>query len=145
MNTGIFRIMPGKPISTSLSRHTFADRHSVRLPAQAFPPYPLVRVPVQLASELLRNDRGHPLAYINKGAQMSPLSSIRKHFDQVPARSSMACNNTLQPAAMCSGVADSISLWLMPSLHGMKIMPVGASLAIYTASCPAPETAGMLE
>ena len=25
---------------------------------------------------------------------------------------------------MCSGVADSISLWLMPSLQGMKIMPV---------------------
>src|SRR5450830_1663219 len=47
-----------------------------------------------------------------------------------PARSSMACSSTLQPAVMCSGWASSISLWLMPSLQGMKIMPVGASLAM---------------
>ena len=47
-----------------------------------------------------------------------------------PARSSMACSSTLQPAVMCSALASSISLWLMPSLQGMKIMPAGASLAM---------------
>ena len=81
-----------------------------------------------------------------KGAHASPVwSSTRNAVAYVPARSSIACSKTLQPAVMCSGLADSISLWLMPSLQGMKIMPVGASLAMYTASCPAPETAGMLE
>jgi len=47
-----------------------------------------------------------------------------------PARSSIACSSTLQPAVMCSGWASSISLWLMPSLHGMKIIPAGASRAM---------------
>jgi hypothetical protein len=43
------------------------------------------------------------------------------------------------------GAASSISLWLMPSLHGMKIMPAGARRAMYTASWPAPLTASMAE
>ena len=54
--------------------------------------------------------------------------SIAEHH--VPARSNIACSNTLHPASMCSGLASSISLWLMPSLQGMKIMPLGASLAM---------------
>jgi hypothetical protein len=33
----------------------------------------------------------------------------------------------------------------MPSLQGMKIMPASQSWAIYTASWPAPETAGIEE
>jgi hypothetical protein len=62
------------------------------------------------------------------------LSSSKIFFAQVklqslrttPALDNMACNKTLQPAAMCSGLASSISLWLMPSLQGIKIMPLGA-------------------
>ena len=45
------------------------------------------------------------------------------------ACSSIACNSTSAPAAMCSGMASSSSLWLMPSLQGTKIMPVGARCA----------------
>ena len=37
----------------------------------------------------------------------------------------MACSKTLQPACTCSGVALSISLWLMPSLQGIKIIAKG--------------------
>ena len=48
----------------------------------------------------------------------------------VPERSSIACSSTLQPAVMCSGLASSISLWLMPSLQGMKIMPLLARRAM---------------
>ena len=45
------------------------------------------------------------------------------------ARSSIASSSTFAPASMCSGSASSISLWLMPSLHGTKIMPAGATWA----------------
>ena len=43
------------------------------------------------------------------------------------ARATMAFRSTSQPAARSPGVASSISLWLMPSLQGMKIMPVGTT------------------
>ena len=46
-----------------------------------------------------------------------------------PATESMACSSTLQPISRSSGVALSISLWLMPSSQGTKIMPVGATVA----------------
>jgi hypothetical protein len=46
------------------------------------------------------------------------------------ARSSMAWSSTLHPASRCSGFASSISLWLMPSLHGTKIIPAGARRAM---------------
>ena len=39
---------------------------------------------------------------------------------------SITCSSTLAPAATCSGEAYSISLWLIPSLQGIKIIPVGA-------------------
>jgi len=45
-----------------------------------------------------------------------------------PACASIACSSTLQPAARCSDLASSISLWLMPSLQGTKIIAVGATL-----------------
>ncbi len=61
---------------------------------------------------------------------MTTSGFIARSRNYVPARSSMACSSTLQPAVMCSGVALSISLWLMPSLHGMKIMPLGARRAM---------------
>ena len=69
--------------------------------------------------------------YSNQGwsAAGKPKRGTSKKI-QVPARSSMACSSTLHPAVMCSGLASSISLWLMPSLQGMKIMPLEASLAI---------------
>ena len=41
----------------------------------------------------------------------------------------IACNNTLQPAVMCSGLASSISLWLMPPTQGTKTIEVGATCA----------------
>ena len=72
------------------------------------------------------------------------LNPLPKISQTTPARSNIACSNTLHPAVMCSGLASSISLWLMPSLQGMKIMPLGASLAMYTASGPESETAGKL-
>ena len=52
----------------------------------------------------------------------------------------MACSSTLQPISRSCGVALSISLWLMPSSQGTKIMPVGATVQTWQASCPAPET-----
>jgi hypothetical protein len=41
------------------------------------------------------------------------------------ARSLMTSARTRAPAARSADVADSASLWLIPSLHGTKIMPVG--------------------
>ena len=41
----------------------------------------------------------------------------------------MASSRVWHPAARSSGVAFSISLWLIPSSHGTKIMPVGATRA----------------
>src|SRR5215471_425660 len=46
-----------------------------------------------------------------------------------PAHASTAWSKTFAPASRCSGRASSISLWLMPSLHGTKIMEVGATRA----------------
>src|SRR5215472_5032068 len=42
------------------------------------------------------------------------------------ARSMMARSSTSQPAASSSCLASSISLWLMPSLQGTKIMASAA-------------------
>ena len=39
---------------------------------------------------------------------------------------SITCSSTFAPASTCSGDAYSISLWLIPSLQGIKIIPVGA-------------------
>ena len=44
-----------------------------------------------------------------------------------PASRTMASSSVWQPAARSSGVAFSISLWLMPSSQGTKIIPVGAT------------------
>ncbi len=41
----------------------------------------------------------------------------------------MARSSTLQPASRCAGSAFSISLWLMPSSQGTKIMAAGATRA----------------
>src|ERR1700722_17931070 len=41
--------------------------------------------------------------------------------------SSTASSSTCAPAAHCSKVVDSASLWLMPSWQGTKIMVVGAT------------------
>ena len=43
------------------------------------------------------------------------------------ASATIALSSTSQPAAMSAWVAASISLWLIPSSQGMKIMPVGAT------------------
>ncbi len=52
----------------------------------------------------------------------------------------MARNSTAQPAARSSGLAFSISLWLMPFSQGTKIIPAGPSSARKIASWPAPLT-----
>ena len=60
---------------------------------------------------------------------------VQSHpIPHTPSASRMACSSTSQPAAVCSGVASSISLWLMPSLQGMKIIAAGHTLATYLAS-----------
>jgi hypothetical protein len=43
------------------------------------------------------------------------------------ARSIIARSSTSQPAASSSCLASSISLWLMPSLQGTKIIEVGVT------------------
>ena len=67
---------------------------------------------------------------LGSAARSLPHQGHQGHQGATPARSSIACSSTLQPAVMCSGKALSISLWLMPSLQGMKIMPAGASRAM---------------
>ena len=52
---------------------------------------------------------------------------------------SAASSSTWAPAAQCSMVALSASLWLRPSLQGTKIMAVGVMRDRCTASWPAPE------
>ena len=46
------------------------------------------------------------------------------------ARASTACSSTLAPSSQASGEAYSASLWLMPSLHGTKIIAVGTTRAM---------------
>ena len=53
----------------------------------------------------------------------------RRNEPHAPARASIAWSSTFAPASRCSGRASSISLWLMPSLHGTKIIDVGATRA----------------
>src|SRR5690606_19447197 len=48
-----------------------------------------------------------------------------------------APRRTSVPAIMCSSEANSFSLWLIPSLQGMKIMAEGATFAMFHASWPA--------
>ena len=43
------------------------------------------------------------------------------------ARSTIACSRIWQPAPISTLLASSISLWLMPSLHGTKTIAVGAT------------------
>ena len=51
----------------------------------------------------------------------------RRPYSTRPAFASMARSRTLPPAWIHSGLASSTSLWLMPSMQGMKIMEVGAT------------------
>lgn len=53
----------------------------------------------------------------------------RTRYSACTALSSITCSNTLAPASAHSGVIASASLWLSPSMHGTKIMPVGATRA----------------
>src|SRR5206468_12573240 len=59
--------------------------------------------------------------------------------DATPASASTVCISTLAPAVQSAWVASSSSLWLIPSLHGTKIIAAGTTLARLQASCPAPE------
>ena len=77
-----------------------------------------------------RSGGGRPACRIGTAPSELPAVSLGLLHPTTPARSSMACNNTLHPAVICAGLASSISLWLMPSLHGMKIMPAGARRAM---------------
>src|SRR5208337_243538 len=60
--------------------------------------------------------------------------------DTISAFSNTACINTLAPAVDHSCLMSSVSLWLTPPTHGVKIIEVGATRAMWQASCPAPET-----
>ena len=51
-------------------------------------------------------------------------------YPAASALSSSAFNSTLQPAVRSSGLASSISLWLMPPTQGTKIIAVGATRAM---------------
>jgi hypothetical protein len=46
-------------------------------------------------------------------------------------RASTACRSTLAPSAQASDEAYSISAWLIPSIHGTKIIAVGTTRATY--------------
>ncbi len=52
-----------------------------------------------------------------------------RHAQASCALRNTARNNTSAPAAAHSGVIASASLWLSPSTHGTKIIPVGATRA----------------
>ncbi len=54
------------------------------------------------------------------------LASIIRAPPYDPSIWSMASGRTLHPAARSSGVAFSISAWLMPFSHGTKIIAAGA-------------------
>jgi hypothetical protein len=69
----------------------------------------------------------------------TPLASITRVPSYDPSIWSMAWSRTLHPAARSSGVAFSISAWLMPFSHGTKIIAAGTIGAIEQASCPARE------
>src|SRR5713101_9777578 len=57
---------------------------------------------------------------------------------QVRSASRIVCSSTLVPFAQsCQGV-NSSGEWLIPSMLGTKIIPMGPSLAIICASWPAP-------
>jgi len=43
------------------------------------------------------------------------------------ALASIACSSTLPPASIHSGLASSISLWLMPPMQGTKTIAVGVT------------------
>src|SRR3954454_10582059 len=51
-------------------------------------------------------------------------------FVAASAASSTAFSSTLAPAVRSSGLASSISLWLMPPTQGTKIIAVGATRAM---------------
>src|SRR5699024_8338890 len=48
------------------------------------------------------------------------------------------CSNTLAPLSKFPVDVYSFGLWLTPSLHGMKIRPLGHLVAMFMTSCPAP-------
>ncbi len=72
---------------------------------------------------------GGVMAYLRDLGEGEPLRP-RPPPQPSPAVLSTACSSTLAPASRSSGVAFSISLWLMPPSQGTKIMPVGATLAM---------------
>src|SRR6218665_3332498 len=53
------------------------------------------------------------------------------------AAASAAAKSTSAPAAISWSSANSSSLWLRPARHGMKIIAVGATRAMFSASWPA--------
>jgi len=48
------------------------------------------------------------------------------------------CNSTFAPFVMSSGREYSRGEWLIPPMLGTKIIPIGASRAMFCASCVAP-------
>src|SRR5947209_4549536 len=110
----------------------------------------------------LRKNIPHPVARLSAAAKLlarrveihvlradKPLQVVRiahpRQDATISALSSAACKSTLTPALAHSGKIVSVSLWLMPSTHGVKIIAVGATRAMLQASCPAPETISRCE
>ncbi len=72
------------------------------------------------------------LRYLGKAPEKMRALPAPQRPDSPPAlaRSSTAFSSTAQPMARSSGLASSISLWLMPPTQGTKIMAVGATRAM---------------
>jgi len=73
-------------------------------------------------------------AWFTEGFETADLRTPRRCStrwgDQAFARASTAWSRTLAPSVQASGEAYSISAWLIPSLHGTKIIAVGATRAM---------------
>ena len=63
------------------------------------------------------------------GQALENAGAVHVGAQSAPASRVMASRSVWHPAARSSGVAFSISLWLMPSSQGTKIIPVGATRA----------------
>src|ERR1700753_2867115 len=61
------------------------------------------------------------------------------------ARRRQGRSKTLSPFSMSDGCENSLGAWLIPATLGINIMPMGPTLAISWASCPAPLGMSLVE
>ena len=79
-----------------------------------------------------RSTAGSPKASIRATSRTPKRCSTRwtRSSAHPPARARTAWRSTSAPSAQASGEAYSISAWLIPSLHGTKIIAVGTTRAM---------------